>query len=58
MRSISRIVWLNNIKTKNIKSNIVKTDNIFSFGKFMKDYPNATKEERQKALKKFLDSTR
>ncbi len=30
----------------------------FSYGKFLRQNPKATREERRKALKKFLDSTR
>ena len=31
---------------------------VFSYGKFLRENPRATKEEKLKALKKFLDSTR
>ena len=32
--------------------------NVFSYGKFIRENPKATRDERRKALKKFLDSTR
>ena len=49
------------IRTKNInKENIInkslKED--YSYGNFLTKNPNATKEERKKAIKRFLDKTR
>lgn len=47
INSLLNRIFLN----KNIKVN-------FSYGKFIKQNPNATREQRQKAVKKFYDSTR
>ena len=53
---------LRNIKLYNIvKLNLKikpKEINIYSYGKFIRENPKATKNERRKAIKKFLDSTR
>lgn len=37
---------------------ITKNPKSFSYGRFIQNNPNATKKERLKALKKFLDYTR
>jgi len=38
--------------------NNLKKPQTFSYGKFLRENPKATREERKKALQKFLDSTR
>ena len=50
---------LNNIIINTFKSNkkIVPYE-VFSYGKFIRENPKATREERKKAVKKFLDATR
>jgi hypothetical protein len=41
--------------SNNNKKQIIKN---ISYGKFLRDNPKATKEERRKAIKRFLDNTR
>ena len=41
-----------------LKSNIKNYKPVFSYGKFLRDNPNANKKERLIAIKRFLDSTR
>tara|TARA_A100001015_G_C14722817_1_gene606600 strand:+ start:643 stop:786 length:144 start_codon:yes stop_codon:yes gene_type:complete len=37
---------------------LINKNKSFSYGKFLKNNPNATRKERIEAIKKFLDSTR
>jgi len=44
-----------------LKTKIIKAINYlpkYSYSKFLLSYPKASKEERKKAIKKFLDITR
>lgn len=44
---------------KNItKTQYNKCNKVFSYGKFLRDNPKATKNKRIHALKKYLDSTK
>ena len=54
---------LKNIKPSYYKPMFLKTsssaiDFLASYGKFIRNNPNASKKERQKAIKLFLDTTR
>jgi hypothetical protein len=49
---------LNSIILNNIKNKKILPYEVFSYGKFIRENPKATREERKKAIKKFLDATR
>ena len=40
---------------RTLKNIIKKPTNVFSYGKFIIENPNATRRERQAAIKRFLD---
>ena len=49
------LLWKSTNMFKTLKK-IIKPTKVFSYGQFLLDNPNATRKERQEAVKRFLDS--
>ena len=49
------LLWKSTNMFKTLKQ-IIKPKKVFSYGQFLLDNPNATRKERQQAVKRFLDS--
>ena len=55
LKSLFKNIFYFNVKIKPIKKEKLPS---FSYGKFLLENPTANKEERRKAIKNFLDTTR